>query len=81
MEAATADRELIKAKLRTQFGSVFNFEDAEGLPRKSVSDFLRGRPNKRVSDAITKVLAPKGQSDKSDSNPERALHRLIEGAR
>ena len=40
----------IKAALRKRFGSVFAFEDAHDLPRKSVSDFLRGRANQRVKE-------------------------------
>lgn len=81
MDLATRNPEFIKAELRTQFGSCFKFEDAVGLPRKSVSDFLRGRPNKRVSDAITKVLSPQEQSDKSDSSQQTTAHRQIAGAR
>lgn len=66
----------IKAALRKRFGSVFAFEDANDLPRKSVSDFLRGRPNQRVKDAIAKVLSPE-QSELSDGSEEFAgAHRL-----
>lgn len=61
----------IKAALRKKFGSVFAFEDAHELPRKSVSDFLRGRPNQRVKDAIAKVLSP-DQSELSDDSEEFA---------
>jgi hypothetical protein len=76
------DREDVKAALRKQFGSVFAFEDAHDLPRKSVSDFLRGRANQRVSDAISKVLTSEGQSDKSDDSGSVAnLHRLNAEAR
>ena len=70
----------IKATLRKQFGSVFAFEDARGLPRKSVSDFLRGRPNQRVASEIAKVL-PHGQADLSDDSRMRVgAHRLNGGA-
>lgn len=66
----------VKAELRKRFGTVFDFEDKAGLPRKSVSDFLRGRPNRRVSDAIVAALAT--LADKSDgSAAERDSHRLI----
>lgn len=66
----------IKASIRKRFGSVFAFEDANDLPRKSVSDFLRGRPNQRVKDAIAKTLSP-DQSELSDGNGEFAgAHRL-----
>lgn len=57
----------IKAELRKKFGSVFSFEDAKGLPRKSVSDWLRGRPNQRVKDTIEGTLSP-NQSDKADGS-------------
>lgn len=66
----------IKAAIRKRFGSVFAFEDASALPRKSVSDFLRGRPNQRVKDAIAKVLSPDA-ADLSDGSEEIAgAHRL-----
>jgi hypothetical protein len=57
----------IKAALRKQFGSVFAFEDAKSLPRKSVSDWLRGRQSQRVKDAIEGTLSP-SQSDKADDS-------------
>lgn len=81
MDLATRNPEFIKAELRTRFGSCFRFEDEQGLPRKSVSDFLRGRPNKRVSDAIAKVLSSDPQSDKSDSSRRGVSHRLNAEAR
>lgn len=69
----------IKAALRKQFGSVFAFEDAAALPRKSVSDFLRGRPNQRVRDAIDKILSP-AVSELSDGSCKNAsAHRLSAG--
>jgi lambda repressor-like predicted transcriptional regulator len=65
----------IKASIRKRFGSVFAFEDANELPRKSVSDFLRGRANQRVKDAIAKTLSPE-QSELSDSSGDLApAHR------
>jgi lambda repressor-like predicted transcriptional regulator len=66
----------IKAAIRKRFGSVFAFEDAHELPRKSVSDFLRGRSNQRVQVAIAKTLSPE-QSELSDGSDEFAgAHRL-----
>ena len=64
----------IKAALRKSYGSVFAFEDAAGLPRKSVSDFLRGRANQRVKDAIANVLTPV-PADLSDSANSPRAHR------
>lgn len=61
----------IKAALRKRYGSVFAFEDAKALPRKSVSDWLRGRPSQRVKDAIEGTLSSE-QSDKAD-NSERLV--------
>ncbi|MCW3836014.1 hypothetical protein ACFQ1E_08180 [Sphingomonas canadensis] len=81
MNAANHRREFIKAGLRTRFGTVFAFEDAQGLPRKSVSDFLRGRTNRRVADAIDKALAPESLSDKSDSSDAAIAHRQNGGAK
>lgn len=71
----------IKAALRKEYGSVFAFEDANDLPRKSVSDFLRGRTNRRVRDAIFKtVVTP--TADLSDCNNNAAsMHRLCAGAK
>lgn len=70
----------IKAALRKRYGSVFAFEDEHRLPRKSVSDFLRGRANQRVKDAISKALSPE-QADLSDvSVTNTHTHRLNEAA-
>jgi lambda repressor-like predicted transcriptional regulator len=67
----------IKAQLRKKFGSVFAFEDKHRLPRKSVSDFLRGRSNKNVSDVIRQVLDGATMADKSDGSAAEAdSHRL-----
>lgn len=68
----------IKASLRKRFGSVFAFEDAHELPRKSVSDFLRGRPNQRVKAAISKTLSPE-QADLSDCSEEMADAHCLNG--
>ncbi len=60
MPLAAMHREDIKAALRKNFGSIFAFERAHDLPRKSVSDVLRGRPNQRVTSAIERVLEATG---------------------
>ncbi len=56
MPLASMHREDVKAALRKSFGSIFAFERANALPRKSVSDVLRGRPNQRVTSAIEQAL-------------------------
>ncbi len=56
MSASEMHSEEIKAELRKRFGTVFAFEDAANLPRKSVSDFLRGRSSRRVRDAILAAI-------------------------
>jgi lambda repressor-like predicted transcriptional regulator len=86
MRASTWHPEDIKAALRKQHGSVFAFEDAHGLPRKSVSDFLRGRRNQHVASVIDSVLSPTEAdaqpADLSDnSDEERTAHRLSEASR
>ena len=67
--------------IRKKFGSVFAFEDANDLPRKSVSDFLRGRPNQRVKDAISKLLSPDQSELSDDSGESAATHRLSGAAK
>lgn len=82
MLSARSNKHDVKSALCKRFGTVFAFEDAVGLPRKSVSDFLRGRSNQRVAAAIDSILAPSGQSDKSDtSTGKSAAHRLNVAAR
>lgn len=81
MRASSWHPEDIKAALRKQYDSVFAFEDAHGLPRKSVSDFLRGRANQRVADVIDSVLTPKEASTapadlSDDSKAVAPAHRL-----
>jgi lambda repressor-like predicted transcriptional regulator len=85
MRASTWHPEDIKAALRKQHGSVFAFEDAHGLPRKSVSDFLRGRRNQHVANVIDSVLTPKeadeAPADLSDDSDELVgAHRLNRAA-
>lgn len=66
----------IKATIRKRFGTILQFEDAHDLPRKSVNDFLRGRSNQRVKDAVAKLLPP-GQSELSDGSEDFPdAHRL-----
>lgn len=83
-------REMIKAKLRMRFRSITEFEQAMGLPAKSVSDVLRGRSSAATERAIIEELAkqtPKAgrrtkkrpeQSDISDNanTTDAAPHRL-----
>lgn len=70
----------IKASLRKRFGTVFAFEKIKGLPKRSVADVLRGRPNARVTKAIEDALnlpPPDKQSNLSDDNGNYApAHRL-----
>lgn len=75
MRASDWHPEDLKAALRKRFGSVFAFEDAQGLPRKSVSDFLRGRPNGRVAKTIDECLTPKADLS-DDSVGADDAHRL-----
>ncbi len=78
MILATANPEYVKAEIRTRFGSVFEFERQHGLPRKSVSDVLRGRANARVKSLITEIL----ESDLSDGSSQNdGAHRLNEAAK
>lgn len=61
MALGSMHREDVKAALRKTYGSIFAFERLHDLPRKSVSDVLRGRPNRRVTSAIEKGLAGASQ--------------------
>lgn len=86
MKLARMHPEDVKAGLRKQFGSVAAFEHAKELPAKSVHDVLRGRPNKRVREAIEKALttprAKSSESDFSDSSDHQKLaHRINAEAR
>lgn len=88
-------REDIKAKLRKRFRSVTAFEQAMGLPAKSVSDVLRGRSSAATERAIVEELAKqdsrsakraKKRSEQSDISDETstataALHRLTTAER
>lgn len=65
----------IKAELRKRFGTVFAFEDAANLPRKSVSDFLRGRSSRRVRDAIDETIKP-SKSEKSDNSAAQRRRKV-----
>lgn len=88
-------REDIKAKLRKRFRSVTKFEQAMGLPPKSVSDVLRGRSSAATERAIIEELAKqdsrsgkpsKKRSDQSDISDEAntvtaVSHRLTTAGR
>ena len=78
MMLQTIHPEDVKSALRKAFGSVFEFERRHDLPKKSVSDVLRGRPNKRVSNLLEAFLSVKADSsaDKSDvSADDTHAHR------
>lgn len=49
-------REQIKAAIRMKFGSLGAFEIARELPLRSVTDVLRGKPNRRTTTAIAKEV-------------------------
>jgi lambda repressor-like predicted transcriptional regulator len=75
----------VKAGLRKRFGTVAAFEEARGLPPKSVNDLLRGRPSARVAkaiqDALDTPLPLHPQSEHSDSSEESdGAHRLNRAA-
>lgn len=75
------DREDVKAELRKRFGTIGLFEAEHGLPKKSVSDLLRGRASQRVSDAVESALSkPLSQFRDSDNSasiaPLAPPHRL-----
>lgn len=57
MPLATMHPEDLKAELRKRFGSVATFEKRYGLPRKSVTDLLRGRKSNRVKEAVEAVIS------------------------
>jgi ParB-like chromosome segregation protein Spo0J len=46
----------VKAALKKRYGTVVNFEKVKDLPKGGVNDVLRGRPSKRVEDAIDSAL-------------------------
>lgn len=86
MKLAKMHPEDVKAGLRKQFGSVAAFEVAKELPAKSVHDVLRGRPSKRVRQAIEEALtAARGKSSESDfsdcSDHQKLAHRINAEAR
>jgi len=81
---AEMHREDVVATIRKQYGSVAEFERQSSLPAKSVNEVLRGRPNRRVTDAVnallensTKPLQPEhsGSSARKDG-----AHRLNHAA-
>jgi lambda repressor-like predicted transcriptional regulator len=76
-------KEDVKAVLRKRFGSVAAFERAHSLAIQSVSEVLRGRPSKRTSDAIKRVLREQARAAESitavDTDVPPAFHRLNAG--
>lgn len=82
----TMHPEDVKAGIRKRYGTVAEFERAKGLPPKSVTEVLRGRAWKRVSDAIEAALQeslpPLHPSEVSDSSAAAGpTHRLISVSR
>lgn len=75
--------EIIKARIRMGHGSVAAFELANGLPRASVRDVLRGRSVRRTAEAVAKFLNsnlndvfPGRYLSEDDTSPFRDSHRL-----
>lgn len=66
----------VKAAIRKQFGTISRFVEARNLPTTGVSDLLRGRPSRRVSEAVEAVLqaqqAPSGRITLSSENEGRS---------
>lgn len=73
----------VKAGIRKRYGTVAEFERRKGLPAKSVTEVLRGRKWRRVSDAVEAALQENTpQYEPSDSSGlETETHRLNAGAR
>lgn len=76
----------VKAGIRKRFGSVAEFERQRNLPPKSVTEVLRGRAWKRVSDAIEAVLQEESPSSElsevsGNSVQFRTTHRQNAAAR
>lgn len=81
MAQRIAKRELVKARIRTVYGSVAAFERAKGLPPQSVGDVLRGRSNQRVSKLIeNEFQSTPPSSVNPDSSTGAGAHRLSEAA-
>lgn len=55
-DVGTQHREDIKAAIRKRYGSTAAFEAARGLPSRSVTDVLRGKPSERTTIAIAEEL-------------------------
>lgn len=82
----TMHPEDVKAGIRKRYGSVAEFERVKGLPPKSVTEVLRGRAWRRVSEAVEAALQenepPHLLSECSDSSEQSAsAHRLSGAAR
>ena len=85
MALADMHPEDVKAELRKRFGTVSAFEEATGLPPKSVYDCLRGRSSKRVALAVSEAIKTPiitRESEHSDCSSEKGrAHRLNAGVR
>ena len=68
----TMHPEDIKAAIRKRHGSVNAFVSAMNLPTTGVSDFFRGRPSKRVADAIEQLLQDQSPESKKMDCSSRA---------
>lgn len=74
----------VKAGLRKRYGTVAAFERKKGLPPKSVTEVLRGRAWRRVSDAVEAALQENEpstrQSEGSDNSGGFAETHRLSGA-
>lgn len=69
----------IKAAIRKRYGSVKKFQKLKGLPPTSVSDLFRGRPSRRVSEAVEQAVQ---ESMEMETSAKLALaHSLNRGAK
>ncbi len=74
---ASLHPEDIKAALRKEYGSVREFEKAQGLPDKSVHEIFRGRGSRRVMAAVEAALDGKiPDHAEKPSSRKKAAHRL-----
>lgn len=77
MTLSEMHREDIKAALRKKYGTIRQFEIANGLTRGSVHEVLRQRRWAKVERAIeAAIFGSKNQSEKTDSKAQRGAHRL-----
>lgn len=62
----------IKAAIRKRHGSLRAFHEAKGLPKRAVSDMLRGRPSRRVTEAVEQVLQEQSPESTNAASSSRA---------